>query len=141
MFKKFLATTALALPLAFSGPATAQTTAKKPNIVVIMADDVGIWNVSAYHRGMMGGSTPNIDRIAKEGAVFTDYYAQQSCTAGRAAFITGQSCFRTGLLKVGLPGAKEGLSQKDPTPADLIKPQGYATGQFRKNNLGDRNTL
>jgi arylsulfatase len=81
MFKKFLATTALALPLAFSGVASAQTAAKKPNIVVIMADDVGIWNISAYHRGMMGGSTPNIDRIAKEGAPFTDYYAQQSCTA------------------------------------------------------------
>ena len=88
---------------------------------------------------MMGYRTPNIDRIAKEGAIFTDHYAQQSCTAGRAAFITGQSCFRTGLLKVGLPGAKEGLSEKDPTLADLLKPQGYATGQFGKNHLGDRN--
>ncbi len=113
--------------------------AKKPNIVVIFGDDVGYWNISAYNRGMMGVRTPNIDRLAKEGALFTDHYAQQSCTAGRAAFITGQSCFRTGLLKVGLPGAKEGLSEKDPTLAELLKPQGYATGQFGKNHLGDRN--
>jgi arylsulfatase len=112
---------------------------KKPNILVIFGDDIGYWNVSAYNRGMMGYRTPNIDRIAKEGAIFTDLYAQQSCTAGRAAFITGQSCFRTGLLKVGLPGAKEGLSEKDPTLADLLKPLGYATGQFGKNHLGDRN--
>ena len=117
-----LMATALALPLAFSGAASAQTPAKKPNIVVIMADDVGIWNISAYHRGMMGGSTPNIDRIAKEGALFTDYYAQQSCTAGRAAFILGQTPFRTGLLKVGLPAAKQGLQDKDPTIAELLKP-------------------
>ena len=113
--------------------------AKKPNILVIFGDDIGYWNVSAYNRGMMGYRTPNIDRIAKEGAIFTDHYAQQSCTAGRAAFITGQSTFRTGLLKVGLPGAKEGLSAKDPTLADLLKPLGYATGQFGKNHLGDRN--
>jgi len=93
---------------------------KKPNIVVIFADDVGIWNISAYHRGMMGGSTTNIDRLAKEGALFTDYYAQQSCTAGRAAFITGQIPFRTGLLKVGLPGAKQGLQDKDPTIVNQI---------------------
>ncbi|NYF50559.1 arylsulfatase [Tunturiibacter gelidoferens] len=112
---------------------------KKPNIVVIMTDDVGIWNISAYHRGMMGGSTPNIDRIAKEGALFTDYYAQQSCTAGRAAFITGQTPFRTGLLMVGLPGAKQGLQDKDPTIAELLKPEGYATAQIGKNHLGDRN--
>jgi arylsulfatase A-like enzyme len=111
----------------------------KPNILVIFGDDIGYWNVSAYNRGMMGYRTPNIDRIAHEGAIFTDHYAQQSCTAGRAAFITGQSCFRTGLLKVGLPGAKEGLSEKDPTLADLLKPMGYATGQFGKNHLGDRN--
>ena len=91
----------------------------RPNILVIFGDDIGMWNISAYNRGMMGYRTPNIDRIAKEGAIFTDRYAQQSCTAGRAAFITGQSCFRTGLLKVGLPGAKEGLSEKDPTIADL----------------------
>src|SRR5712671_3636044 len=119
MFKKLFTTTALALPLAISGVASAQTAAKKPNIVVIMADDVGIWNISAYHRGMMGGSTPNIDRIAKEGALFTDYYAQQSCTAGRAAFILGQTPFRTGLLKVGMPAAKQGLQDKDPTIAEL----------------------
>jgi arylsulfatase A-like enzyme len=112
---------------------------KRPNILVIFGDDIGYWNTSAYNRGMMGYRTPNIDRIAKEGAIFTDHYAQQSCTAGRAAFITGQSCFRTGLLKVGMPGAKEGLSEKDPTLADLLKPLGYATGQFGKNHLGDRN--
>ena len=112
---------------------------QKPNILVIMADDIGYWNISAYNRGMMGYRTPNIDRIANEGAIFTDYYGQQSCTAGRAAFITGQSPLRTGLLKVGLPAAKEGLSEKDPTIADLLKPQGYATGQFGKNHLGDRN--
>jgi arylsulfatase A-like enzyme len=119
----------------------AQAQQKKPNILVIFGDDIGYWNVSAYNRGMMGYRTPNIDRIAKEGAIFTDHYAQQSCTAGRAAFITGQSCFRTGLLKVGLPGAKEGLSEKDPTLAELLKPQGYATGQFGKNHLGDRNEM
>jgi arylsulfatase len=112
---------------------------KKPNILVIFGDDIGYWNISAYNRGQMGYRTPNIDRIAKEGAIFTDAYAQQSCTAGRAAFITGQACFRTGLLKVGLPGAKEGLSDKDPSIADLLKPMGYATGQFGKNHLGDRN--
>ena len=104
-----------------------------------MGDDIGYWNISAYNRGQMGYRTPNIDRIANEGAIFTDYYGQQSCTAGRAAFITGQSPLRTGLLKVGLPAAKEGLSEKDPTIAELLKPQGYATGQFGKNHLGDRN--
>ena len=123
--------------LAVALPANAQT--KKPNILVIFGDDIGFWNVSANNHGMMGFRTPNIDRIAKEGANFTDLYAQQSCTAGRAAFITGQAPFRTGLLKVGLPGAKEGLSAKDPTLAELLKPQGYATGQFGKNHLGDRN--
>src|SRR6188768_750844 len=112
---------------------------KKPNIIMIMADDVGIWNVSAYHRGMMGGSTPNIDRLAREGALFTDYYGQQSCTAGRAAFITGQTPFRTGLLKVGLPAAKQGLQDSDPTIAELLKGEGYATAQIGKNHLGDRN--
>jgi arylsulfatase A-like enzyme len=120
-------------------PAQAAAPGAKPNILVIFGDDIGYWNTSAYNRGMMGYRTPNIDRIAREGAIFTDHYAQQSCTAGRAAFITGQSCFRTGLLKVGLPGAKEGLSDKDPTLAELLKPQGYATGQFGKNHLGDRN--
>jgi arylsulfatase A-like enzyme len=118
-------------------PASAQQ--QKPNILVIMGDDIGYWNISAYNRGQMGYRTPNIDRIANEGAIMTDYYGQQSCTAGRAAFITGQSPMRTGLLKVGLPGAKEGLSDKDPTLADLLKPLGYMTGQFGKNHLGDRN--
>src|SRR6476661_11098731 len=122
--------------MALVPPAAAQ---QKPNILVIMADDIGYWNISAYNRGMMGYRTPNIDRIANEGAIFTDYYGQQSCTAGRAAFITGQSPLRTGLLKVGLPAAKEGLSALDPTIADLLKPQGYATAQFGKNHLGDRN--
>jgi arylsulfatase A-like enzyme len=120
------------------GPASAQTS-NKPNILVIFGDDIGYWNVSAYNRGMMGYRTPNIDRIAREGAIFTDYYGQQSCTAGRAAFITGQSPILTGLLKVGLPGAPEGLSGQDPTIADLLKPMGYATGQFGKNHLADRN--
>jgi arylsulfatase A-like enzyme len=116
-----------------------QTSGKKPSFLVIMGDDVGMWNLSAYHRGMMGGRTPNIDRIAAEGALFTDYYAQQSCTAGRAAFITGQTPFRTGLLKVGLPAAKQGLQDKDPTIAQLLKPLGYAAAQIGKNHLGDRN--
>jgi arylsulfatase A-like enzyme len=110
----------------------------KPNILVIWGDDIGYWNVSAYNQGMMGYRTPNIDRIAREGAMFTDFYGQQSCTAGRGAFITGQSPLRTGLLKVGLPGAKEGLQKEDPTLAELLKPQGYMTGQFGKNHLGDR---
>ena len=110
----------------------------KPNILVIWGDDIGWFNVSAYNQGMMGYKTPNIDRIAKEGVMFTDWYGQQSCTAGRAAFITGQSPIRTGLTKVGLPGAKEGMSEKDPTIAGLLKNHGYATGQFGKNHLGDR---
>ena len=109
----------------------------KPNILVIWGDDIGWMNTSAYHRGMMGYQTPNIDRIADEGALFTDWYGQQSCTAGRSAFITGQSPFRTGLLKVGLPGAKEGLSEKDPTIAALLKNHGYMTAQYGKNHLGD----
>ena len=108
----------LASAMAAATPACAQQ--QKPNILVIMADDIGYWNISAYNRGMMGYRTPNIDRIANEGAVFTDYYGQQSCTAGRAAFIMGQSPMRTGLLKVGLPGAKEGLSDKDPTLARVF---------------------
>jgi arylsulfatase len=111
---------------------------RKPNILIIWGDDIGYWNVSANNQGMMGYKTPNIDRIAKEGALFTDWYGQQSCTAGRACFITGQVGFRTGLLKVGLPGAKEGLQARDVTIAELLKPLGYATGQFGKNHLGDR---
>ncbi|GJM60563.1 arylsulfatase [Persicobacter diffluens] len=111
---------------------------KQPNILVIMADDIGISNVSYNNKGMMGYMTPNIDRIANEGAQFTDYYAEQSCTAGRSAFITGQMPVRTGLTKVGLPGADLGLRKEDPTLAELLKPMGYATGQFGKNHLGDR---
>ena len=117
-----------------AGTATAQ---EKPNILIIWGDDIGWFNVSAYNSGMMGYRTPNIDRIANEGIRFTDSYGENSCTAGRAAFITGQSPFRTGLLKVGLPGAKEGLSVKDPTIAGLLKDEGYMTGQFGKNHLGD----
>src|SRR5258706_9619237 len=131
-----------ALGLACAGIAQAQqkpAAAKKPNILIIWGDDIGQFNVSAYNQGMMGFKTPNIDRIAKEGALFTDWYGQQSCTAGRAAFITGQSPIRTGLTKVGLPGAPEGLSDKDPTIATLLKAKGYLTGQFGKNHLGDRN--
>jgi arylsulfatase len=120
-------------------PATAQQ--KKPNILIIWGDDIGQFNISAYNMGMMGYKTPNIDSIAKEGAVFTDWYGQQSCTAGRAAFITGQSPIRTGLTKVGLPAAPEGLKKEDPTLAELLKPLGYTTGQFGKNHLGDRNDM
>jgi arylsulfatase A-like enzyme len=123
----------------FMSVGAASAASKKPNILVIMSDDVGITNVSAYSQGLMGYHTPNLDRIAKEGAMFTDYYGEQSCTAGRAAFITGQSPFRVGLTKVGMPGAKQGLSAKDPTIAELLKPHGYATAQFGKNHLGDRN--
>jgi len=112
---------------------------KLPNILVIWGDDIGWWNVSAYNHGVMGYETPNIDRLAKEGMLFTDWYGQQSCTAGRAAFITGQSPIRTGLTKVGLPGADQGLRAKDPTIAELLKNQGYVTGQFGKNHLGDKN--
>jgi arylsulfatase A-like enzyme len=120
-------------------PAAAPPAARKPNILMIMADDIGWFNVSAYNHGMMGYHTPNIDRIAKEGAMFTDWYGEQSCTAGRAAFITGQSPIRTGLTKVGLPGATIGLHAEDMTVAEALKPLGYATGQFGKNHLGDRN--
>lgn len=111
---------------------------KKPNILIIWGDDIGTWNISFNNRGMMGYETPNIDRIAHEGISFTDYYGQQSCTAGRAAFITGQNPLRTGLTKVGMPGAPEGLQKGDPTIAELLKPLGYVTGQFGKNHLGDR---
>jgi arylsulfatase A-like enzyme len=123
------------IALLMSGAALA---ADKPNILVIWGDDVGIWNISANSRGMMGYQTPNIDRIAHEGMSFTDYYGEQSCTAGRSSFIMGQSVFRTGLSKVGLPGAEEGMQEEDPTIAGLLKDQGYATGQFGKNHLGDK---
>ena len=117
--------------------------AGKPNILIIWGDDIGYWNISAYSKGMMGKGmmgykTPNIDRIANEGMTFTDCYGEQSCTAGRAAFIMGQSVFRSGLSKVGLPGAEQGMRAEDPTIAELLKPLGYATGQFGKNHLGDR---
>ena len=113
--------------------------AAKPNIVVIWGDDIGMANLSCYTHGLMGYQTPNIDRIAQEGMRFTDLYAEQSCTAGRSSFITGQHGLRTGLTKVGLPAATIGLSRLDPTIAELIKPLGYATAQFGKNHLGDRN--
>src|SRR5438270_11824980 len=120
-------------------PTPAGSTADKPNILVIFGDDVGQTNISAYSFGLMGYRTPNIDRIAREGMMFTDYYAEQSCTAGRSSFITGQCTLRTGLSKVGIPGAALGLQARDATLAELLKPLGYATGQFGKNHLGDRN--
>lgn len=133
MLRKLLCTAlAVGLPLM----AVAQGD-QKPNILVIWGDDIGQFNVSAFSRGIMGYQTPNIDRLAVEGAIFTDWYGQQSCTAGRAAFITGQSPIRTGLTKVGLPGAPEGMQIEDPTIAGLLKPMGYMTGQFGKNHLGD----
>ncbi len=134
----FLTAVLAVVLIAGAFPASAQD---KPNILVIWGDDIGQFNVSAYNMGMMGYKTPNIDRIAKEGAVFTDWYGQQSCTAGRAAFVTGQSPMRTGLTKVGLPGAPEGMQKEDPTIATLLKAQGYATGQFGKNHLGDRDEM
>jgi arylsulfatase len=112
---------------------------KKPNILVIWGDDIGITNLSCYSHGLMGYKTPNIDRLATEGMMFTDSYAEQSCTAGRASFITGQSVYRTGLSKVGVPAAPQGMRAEDPTIAELLKPHGYVTGQFGKNHLGDRN--
>src|ERR1700712_5898296 len=110
----------------------------KPNILILWGDDIGWWNISDNSRGQMVYRTPNIDRIAHEGAAFTDYYGQQSCTAGRAAFITGQNPMRTGLTKVGMPGADVGIKAEDPTIAELLKPLGYATGQFGKNHLGGK---
>ncbi|BAZ65612.1 sulfatase [Fischerella sp. NIES-4106] len=126
------------LPTATPTPLGVPKQPEHPNILVIMGDDIGWFNTSAYNRGIMGYQTPNIDRIAKEGVMFTDYYGENSCTAGRAAFITGQSPFRTGLTKVGLPGADLGIRPEDPTIAELLKPLGYTTGQFGKNHLGDR---
>jgi arylsulfatase A-like enzyme len=119
-------------------PAAAAPSGRKPNILVIFGDDIGQTNISAYSFGVMGYRTPNIDRIAREGMMFTDYYAEQSCTAGRSTFITGQCTLRTGLSKVGIPGATVGLQARDATIAELLKPMGYATGQFGKNHLGDR---
>ena len=114
--------------------------AKKPNIVVIWGDDIGYWNISAYNQGMMGYETPNIDSLAEDGALFTDWYAQQSCTAGRAAFILGQHPFRTGLLTIGMPGSKQGIGDGMVTLATLLKPHGYTSGQFGKNHLGDQDS-
>ena len=121
-----------------AAPAMAQD---KPNILVIWGDDIGQSNISAYTMGLMGYRTPNIDSIAAEGMIFTDYYGEQSCTAGRSSYIMGQSVFRTGLSKVGLPGAKEGMRVEDPTIAGLLKAEGYMTGQFGKNHLGDRDEM
>jgi len=135
MKRKCLA--AIAVVMLSAGAAVAQD-GERPNILMIMGDDIGWYNPSAYNMGMMGYRTPNIDRIAAEGVLLTDAYGQQSCTAGRAAFITGQSPKRTGLLKIGLPGDPLGLQPEDPTLAELLKPLGYATGQFGKNHLGDR---
>jgi len=130
-----------AAPVGQSVAAPKAAAKRKPNILVIWGDDIGQFNVSAYNMGMMGYRTPSIDRIGREGAIFTDWYGQQSCTAGRAAFITGQSPMRTGLTKVGLPGAPEGIRKEDPTIAELLKAQGYVTGQFGKNHLGDRDEM
>ena len=133
---------AIVLPAALLLSAQPVTTyaqeTQKPNILVIWGDDIGIWNISHNNRGMMGYSTPNIDRIAKEGVAFTDYYGQQSCTAGRAAFINGSVPVRTGMTKVGMPKAVEGWQKTDVTMATVMKSQGYATGQFGKNHQGDR---
>jgi len=132
---RHLLAVSVTLLLTFAGAADA---ADKPNILVIFGDDIGIFNISAYNRGMMGYRTPNIDRLAEEGMLFTDAYGEQSCTAGRSAFITGQSPLRTGLTKVGVPGADAGISPDDPTLAELLKPLGYRTAQFGKNHLGDK---
>ena len=139
MFKKLLMATALALPLAFNGAASAQTAAKPPNIVVVMGDDIGWFNVGAYHQGIMAGRTPNLDKLAAEGMRFTDYYAEASCTAGRANFITGELPIRTGLTTVGQAGSPIGMPAEAPTIATALKSMGYATGQFGKNHLGDLN--
>ncbi|TCR61727.1 arylsulfatase [Bosea sp. BK604] len=142
---KFLAAAALAAVMSLSAPLKAQQAAPaqpqaptRPNILVIFGDDIGQSNISAYSHGLVGYKTPNIDRIAKEGMMFTDYYAENSCTAGRSTFITGQVCLRTGLCKVGIPGAAVGLQDRDITIAQALKSLGYATGQFGKNHLGDR---
>src|ERR1700761_6415389 len=140
-----LASTAVATASALGAVAGVQTAiaqqaaGQKPNIVVIMGDDIGIWNIGAYHRGMMSGRTPHLDKLAKEGMLFTDYYAEASCTAGRAAFIPGELPIRTGMTTVGQAGAKIGLPAEACTIATALKDMGYATGQFGKNHLGDLN--
>ena len=136
--KKLITLTVMALFLAVGVFAQKN---KKPNILVIWGDDIGQSNISAYTMGLVGYRTPNIDRVANEGMIFTDYYSEQSCTAGRSSFILGQSVLRSGLSKVGMPGASEGISEKDPTIAEMLKPLGYATGQFGKNHLGDRDEM
>src|SRR6266581_3229327 len=135
---KVLKQWAVTLLVAFIATA-AQAADNKPNILVIMGDDIGMWNIGAYHRGMMAGRTPNLDKLAKEGMLFTDYYAEASCTAGRANFITGELPIRTGMTTVGQAGAKTGLPAEACTIATALKAQGYATGQFGKNHLGDLN--
>src|SRR4029078_513747 len=137
--KTKLTLTACFLLVLFASTANSFAQAKKQNILVIFGDDIGQTNVSAYSMGMMSSRTPNIARIAREGMMFTDYYAEQSCTAGRSSFITGQCTLRTGLSKVGVPGSPIGLQDRDVTMAQLLKAQGYATGQFGKNHLGDLN--
>jgi len=139
LFKHGLTVLTASTALIGAGRTAQAADAKKPNIVIIWGDDVGQTDISAYSMGLMGFKTPNIDRVAKEGVIFTDYYAEQSCTAGRSSFITGQCGLRTGNTKVGLPGAAQGLQFRDVTIAQLLKGQGYATGQFGKNHLGDRN--
>src|SRR4051812_44229041 len=134
----FGAVASIAFVTTASLPATAQQQ-QRPNIVVIMGDDIGIWNIGAYHRGMMAGRTPHLDKLAADGMLFTDYYAEASCTAGRAAFITGQLPIRTGMTTVGQAGSPTGLPAQAPTIATALKAIGYATGQFGKNHLGDRN--
>src|SRR6185436_10800570 len=131
-------TAAAVLGLALLAPIAANAADKKPNIVVIWGDDIGTWNLSAYTHGMMG-RTPNIDRIAHDGMLFTDHYGQPSCTAGRAAFLLGQLPVRTGMTTVGIPGSRRGIQASDPSLAEVLKSQGYATAQFGKNHLGDRN--
>ena len=133
-----LASSLLAMTALLAVVGAANAADKKPNILVIWGDDIGTWNISHNNRGMMGYRTPNIDRVAREGVAFTDYYAQQSCTAGRAAFISGSVPVRSGMTKVGMPGAKEGWQKTDVTMATVLKSQGYATGQFGKNHQGDR---
>ena len=135
---KALAVAVAALAFAMTAP-FGWAADKKPNIVVIMGDDIGIWNIGAYHRGMMAGRTPNLDKLAKEGMLFTDYYAEASCTAGRANFITGEIPMRTGMTTVGQAGSPVGLPAEAVTIATVLKDMGYATGQFGKNHLGDLN--
>ena len=136
--RKVFVAAIVALVLVVTG-STASAEEKKPNIVVIMGDDVGMWNIGAYHRGLMAGKTPNLDKLAKEGMIFTDYYAEASCTAGRANFITGELPIRTGMTTVGQAGASVGLPAEAVTIATILKSMGYATGQFGKNHLGDKN--